>query len=125
MEKINIELPQSNANLVSKMVDINNSSYTILDGEEIIRDVSDIVLNGVEIDGNAIRVLGNVIVVGYYKIKPIYNGDSCEEIGKSVSFDFKTGKLWNSAEFNSLSFVRNNLKWNFTFYSNGITLARD
>ena len=108
-----MKLPTSQTNLVTRLFKGIRADKVIL-GEDIITNIEDLKINGVKVDGNAVRIFGNKIEGGYYSINDVKNEED-EKIGISIRFEKYTAELWNSKEMRTLEFVFHNTQYRFTF----------
>ena len=110
----NIEMPSSEVGNIKRIVSKFNRADKVCTGDNIITGLSDIVLNHVSVDGNALSC-SNHITVGFSRVKPCTNAETGEKIGVSIDFETKTAQAVNYDNFTQLSFIKNKTLYKFTF----------
>lgn len=112
MKSIEITIPTSQTDIITKIFDYK-SHEKVFNGKDIIREVKNVHLNGVKVNGDSLQVLGNVIYVGFYEKRNVVEKD--KKVGILYDFKEKTAELWNTRDFKTLVFTRNDIKYYITF----------
>ena len=110
----NIEMPSSEVSNIKRIVSKFNRVDKVYTGDDIITGLSNIVLNHVSVDGNALSC-SNYITVGFSRVKPCKSAETGEKIGVSIDFETKTAQAVNYDNFTQLSFIKNKTLYKFTF----------
>ena len=105
MKKVTMKIPVTQNDIVTRIFPKRRNDIHL--GKEIITDISDIRINGVEIKGDAIRIYGNNIRAGFFIIRDVKDSNE-EKVGISIDFDEVTANLWNSSAMKSLDFIKHN-----------------
>ena len=115
-KEITVKIPKEDAYRVRDLVKWSKTSYKIFFGEEIIRNASDIRINGVRVNGDSISIFNNRIQIGFTDLKDCKDSKTKEIIGKTVDFTETTAELYNSDNFHKIAFTLGNRRWIIDFY---------
>ena len=80
---------------------------------EYLFSCSNIKINHVKVDGDAILCSGNVIQAGFEIVKDVVSGETGEVIGTRTELTNVTAELWNSENLYHISFETPLMKYEF------------
>ena len=114
-----IELTKKESHYMSIVSDIvnRNRNYCSKDygDREHIVDCTNININHVKVDGDALYCVGNVIKSGFKKVTVVKDGVTGEECGTRTELEDITSELWNSENLHYLKFSTNIMDYEFIF----------
>jgi len=112
MKTVTMELPTSKSSLVSKIMEVKMHDK-VHSGEEIIRNLKNIRINDVAVQGDSLRIYGNHIECGFVEKRDVVSDG--KKIGITFYIEDKTAELWNSDAFKNIQFEKNDILYRFTF----------
>lgn len=111
MKTVKMELPSSQIGLIQKIMEVKLHDEVFF-GEGIIRNLKEIRINKVAVQGDSLQIFGNHIECGFVEKRDVISSND-EKIGISFDIKEKTADVWNADNFHHIQFTRNDVKYCF------------